>query len=196
MPERSSRIIGAVVAIALAAAGFVGAAPAQADVIHVDMDCDPSGSHVVTITTNDTLSVVSTSLTGPCDTSYVILPFFPTPVGNVWLNGTLIPVDGNFNPLPGVLWTMTFASADPGSTHILFCGSSGAPPICPTLAITVVQAPEAIPAPEGIPAWQQSVGRPNSTSTCNDGWQPSWQEWAQPVTGGWVCTRSIPSLGH
>ncbi len=46
-----------------------------------------------------------------------------------------------------------------------------------------------------IPTWVQSVGRPSSSSSCESGWSPSWQEWAIPVTGGWVCTRSIPSLG-
>ena len=193
MSTRSPRIIGAGIAIVLAAAGLICAAPAHADVIHVDMDCDPSGSHVVTITTNDTLSVISTSPTRPCDGNYVI-NLFPTPVGNAWMDGTLIPQDGSPRAFPSGSWTMTFASEVPGSTHVRMCNSGSF--ACPYLVITVVQAPEAIPAPEGIPAWQQSVGRPNSTSTCNDGWQPSWQEWAQPVTGGWVCTRSIPSLGH
>ena len=196
MSGRSSRTTRAGIAIVLAAVGFISAAPAEADVINVDMTCGGSslGSQVGTITTNDTLSVVSTSLTTPCDYGYVIMPFFPTPVGNVWVNGTLIPVDGNLNSFPPGTWTMTFASAVPGSTHINLCGSTESPPICPTLVLNVVQAPED-PAPAEIPEWQQSVGRPNATSTCDEGWQPSWQEWAQPITGGWVCTRSIPSLG-
>ena len=46
-----------------------------------------------------------------------------------------------------------------------------------------------------IPAWLQSYGRAGSGAACEAGWAPSWQEWAVPVTGGWVCTRSIPSLG-
>jgi hypothetical protein len=46
-----------------------------------------------------------------------------------------------------------------------------------------------------IPAWVQAYGRDGMDATCEDGWNPSWQEWAQEVTGGWVCTRSIPSLG-
>lgn len=46
-----------------------------------------------------------------------------------------------------------------------------------------------------IPAWVQAHGRATQTTTCIDGWNPSWQAWAQPATGGWVCTRSIPSLG-
>jgi hypothetical protein len=46
-----------------------------------------------------------------------------------------------------------------------------------------------------IPAWVQAYGRPDADATCDAGWDPSWQEWAVPATGGWVCTRAIPSLG-
>lgn len=46
-----------------------------------------------------------------------------------------------------------------------------------------------------IPAWIQAYGRASKDATCLDGWDTSWQSWAEPVTGGWVCTRSIPSLG-
>jgi hypothetical protein len=46
-----------------------------------------------------------------------------------------------------------------------------------------------------IPAWVQAYGRASADATCLDGWAASWQSWAEPVTGGWVCTRSIPSLG-
>lgn len=46
-----------------------------------------------------------------------------------------------------------------------------------------------------IPAWVQAVGRASADAACDTGWDTSWQEWAVPVTGGWVCTRSIPSLG-
>jgi hypothetical protein len=41
----------------------------------------------------------------------------------------------------------------------------------------------------------QAYGRFGADATCDDGWNASWQEWAVPVTGGWVCTRSVPSLG-
>ncbi len=46
-----------------------------------------------------------------------------------------------------------------------------------------------------IPEWVQAYGRFGANATCEDGWKPSWQHWAEPITGGWVCTRSIPSLG-
>lgn len=46
-----------------------------------------------------------------------------------------------------------------------------------------------------IPDWVQAIGRSGQEVSCPSGWTPSWQEWAVPVTGGWVCGRTIPSLG-
>jgi hypothetical protein len=50
------------------------------------------------------------------------------------------------------------------------------------------------PSPAPIPTWVQAYGRVQDAA-CETGWDASWQEWAVPVTGGWVCPRSIPSLG-
>jgi len=46
-----------------------------------------------------------------------------------------------------------------------------------------------------IPAWVQAYGRASKDATCIDGWNPSWNLWPNDGKGGWVCTRSIPSLG-
>jgi hypothetical protein len=46
-----------------------------------------------------------------------------------------------------------------------------------------------------IPPWVQAYGTFHHDDACATGWTNSWQEWAEPVTGGFVCTRSIPSLG-
>lgn len=46
-----------------------------------------------------------------------------------------------------------------------------------------------------IPMWNQAFARNGSGATCPAGWEPSWQEWAQAVSGGWVCTRGIRSFG-
>ncbi len=45
-----------------------------------------------------------------------------------------------------------------------------------------------------IPAWVQAYGR-SAGDDCLKGWGPSWQAWAVPVTGGWVCTRNVAALG-
>ena len=36
---------------------------------------------------------------------------------------------------------------------------------------------------------QEAVGRSSATASCPAGWGASWQSWAVPVTGGWVCVR-------
>ncbi len=51
------------------------------------------------------------------------------------------------------------------------------------------------PTSSGIPDWVQAYGRFGKDAACRDGWNPSWQPWAELITGGWVCTRSLPSLG-
>ena len=59
-------------------------------------------------------------------------------------------------------------------------------------ALTTACSPA--PGPVPAPAWVQAYGR-GEAAPCDAGWNASWQEWAVPVTGGWVCTRSVPSLG-
>lgn len=46
-----------------------------------------------------------------------------------------------------------------------------------------------------IPAWVQGYGRASADEVCLEGWNASWAEWMNDGTGGFVCERSIPSLG-
>lgn len=46
-----------------------------------------------------------------------------------------------------------------------------------------------------IPSWVQAYGIFHRDDACLTGWTNSWQKWAEPITGGWVCGRTIPSLG-
>jgi hypothetical protein len=46
-----------------------------------------------------------------------------------------------------------------------------------------------------IPDWVQAYGRADKDASCRDGWSPSYAMWPNNGTGGWVCTREIPSLG-
>jgi hypothetical protein len=68
------------------------------------------------------------------------------------------------------------------ATWTISCGYTGLPPA----VLADVSA---------IPQWVQAYGRSSQDAACHDGWNPSWQSWAEPVTGGWACTRGIPSLG-
>lgn len=60
-----------------------------------------------------------------------------------------------------------------------------------TLNITVAPSDVYVP----IPPWIQGYGRGGPADACRDGWSPSWEMWPNGGRGGYVCTRSIPSLG-
>jgi hypothetical protein len=118
------------------------------------------------------------------------------------------------------LWEANLTSADfSGSdlTNAIFTGAfvdCGSRPVLGTgiVADTVYDLPEGWTITDGtltvpvvacaggqgdqpIPAWVQAYARGGADAACESGWDASWQSWAEPVTGGWVCTRSIPSLG-
>jgi hypothetical protein len=63
------------------------------------------------------------------------------------------------------------------------------------LNILPARAPAIAVAPVSPPPWLQAYGRSTKDAGCDIGWGPSWQMWAVPVTGGWVCTRTVASLG-
>ena len=48
---------------------------------------------------------------------------------------------------------------------------------------------------QALPPWVQGHGRGSAADACLDGWTASWDQRPHGGTGGWVCTRSVPSLG-
>ena len=40
------------------------------------------------------------------------------------------------------------------------------------------------------PSWYQSAGR-NAGASCDAGWSPSWAQWPNSNTGGFVCNKEI-----
>ena len=97
--------------------------------------------------------------------------------------------------------TGTFRLASAGYVDLIIRGGVSAPAdgYGGRFFAVTVSSPAPTPDPETsaspIPAWVQAYGRFGADATCADGWDASWQSWAEPITGGWVCTRSIPSLG-
>jgi len=63
------------------------------------------------------------------------------------------------------------------------------------LTLIVDPAPVAATAAVPIPPWVQAYGIFHHDDACLTSWTNSWQKWAEPITGGWVCTRTVPSLG-
>lgn len=50
-------------------------------------------------------------------------------------------------------------------------------------------------AAQSVPDWVQAYGRSGKDAPCLEGWTPSWDQWPNGGTGGFVCQRSIKSVG-
>lgn len=60
--------------------------------------------------------------------------------------------------------------------------------------LTSVQTANPCVAPDPAqvpPSWHQSMGRNSSDADCPSGWNPSWAQWPNGGTGGFVCNREI-----
>jgi len=90
--------------------------------------------------------------------------------------------DGNGDtvPLPAGHYTLVLLYGYSGPVYIWAGGA-------PDVYIASTGTP--------VPDWLQAVGRESAIATCPFGWNPSWQEWPNGHTGGFVCVRVIPSLG-
>lgn len=132
-----------------------------------------------------------------------------------YLDAILYVYEGTFNPLDPLLRPPLVDIADEFDDYFNFEAQNytflvtnfvGDPPdpYVPATGTTLIafDGPGSIVQCGGggsaspIPAWVQAYGRSGPDATCEDGWNPSWQSWAEPVTGGWVCTRSIPVYGN
>jgi len=55
------------------------------------------------------------------------------------------------------------------------------------IVLFVVMVIAAVTASAGV--WHQSYARASADAVCKDGWYPSWAQWPNDGTGGWVCNR-------
>ncbi len=197
----------------------MGAAPASAaGTVNLTVDChndtplvaDPGDTIVITMGPTCTLSpsTVLYNGNGPYGTGGATAAGYlmnPSSYGNSSLHGIQGNVPGYTNQRDWYAYsagggttviTTTLATTDGVGTP-LFVGAviaehgDAAPQHLITWAGPRTSAGESTP----VPWWVQAYGRADKDTTCEAGWTTSWQEWAVPVTGGWVCTRSIPSLG-
>jgi hypothetical protein len=116
-----------------------------------------------------------------------------------WCGGITHPAVGTFytlsNPDPGTVQTFTIlGSVTVGATTTVTYYNAD---ISWVLNLEVAATPTPTPATPSspIPPWVQAYGIFHHDDACETGWTNSWQKWAETVTGGWVCTRTIPSLG-
>lgn len=192
---------GAVLGLA-AGLGFIGATPAfaaPADPSSLSFACDSSTNSIFSTTLygdpGDTFTITNT-VSG----SYCYVRETNGNVGGNPLNGYtgIVIATAGENPSPGEIRigpTAYFTIVGTGSFTMVY-----GPGASKSSTITVARRPappvsNAASSTPSIPEWVQAYGRRSADATCESGWGASWQPWAVPVTGGWVCTRSIPSLG-
>jgi len=212
------RVVGACGLAVTVGLGVLVAPPAHADT-DVDVACVPDTSTDTVL--SETLSVqggesVVFSLTlGSCSGTLANVYFHAAARAN--------HDDGSSTPTKGVLawsnnsgasWTVIapgyadggksstpykfrYTAPSDGTTtdYLSFIATDGGGIDGYNYTVTVTAAPTSSVESPVIPAWVQAYGRFGPDATCDEGWGPSWQSWAEDVTGGWVCTRTIPSLG-
>jgi hypothetical protein len=185
---RVGRIVASVAsALALTGLGIAGATPASATLftcatingVWEDVTNDPAGdaSYVtdVTFAVGDPLSVTWSNIEGAATDSWLQVP----------TNRTVDLGDATET------LSYTIPTEYAGTQQItakLFGDVTSA-------RITITCGVTSTTASSGIPPWVQAYGIFHQDDACLTGWKNSWQRWAELITGGWVCTRTIPSLG-
>ncbi len=152
-----------------AAIGLIGAAPASAITITLDYISPTSGS----IYGGDLVHVHGSNVGG---TPHIL--FGGNLAALVSIEGyddiTVATPPGEVGPVD-----VTLVTVNSGSIYHL----QGRAPSSLTLTdgFTYFIPP---PAP-----WFQSIGRASASASCPMGWNPSWAEWMNGHTGGFVCNR-------
>jgi hypothetical protein len=173
----------------LAAVAFAGglvatATPSNAATVTIPVDCSvSSGPTLVTASPGDTLVFTSGNCNDGAGTS------FPPAVAGLFdsVGDSGPSTSGPFT------WVVspTAALGTYGGPTDGMIGISSAVPHTAQFYLRLVAPAASAP----IPAWVQAYGRASAAAPCIQSWNQSWQAWAEPVTGGWVCTRTIPSIG-
>lgn len=133
---------------------------------------------------------------------------YVTPTSGSTYGGDLVHVHGtNISLFPHVLFGGNLATlvSTEGVNDITVVAPPGEPgPV--DVALVIVTSGSIYPIQGRIPApltivdgytyvdpspapWFQSIGRAKATDPCPPGWTPSWAEWMNLHTGGFVCNR-------
>lgn len=193
-------LVATAVAVMMAVPGTTAATPAHAasaqpasSTLACASDTDGANDRTITGAVGDTFTLQSNSGVHGCGLSPTAVTFGATTYtgysGIVTATGLIVfssPVE--YFQVAGA----TFTIVAPGSFTVSH-GNLDFRNHSSTITVRLPSAPETTTAP-AIPSWVQASGR-DKDAGCLDGWSASWQQWAEKVTGGWVCTRSIPSLG-
>ncbi len=189
---RVRRLVASVAAaVILAGAAAMAAPPASAASASVTCDADKTIEFTLEpgeVLTLDLSNCTGVTLTGTFDTTYFAAAM------SVALADTTIPLapagGGGMtgysgSPVLGVSFTAP-GSEQALATQFFMTGETASV----TVRVRVQKA-----GSTRIPDWVQGYGRGAATDACSAGWSPSWEMWMNGGKGGFVCTRSIPSLG-
>jgi hypothetical protein len=194
---RGTRLALSAATTLVLASGALAATPVAAD--EVSSGCEYVNNSIIGATLGE--GPASFGADPGFATGEVLTFTFTEPVGTItsidlrMLDPELVEA---LDPDPYV--TVASTSTVPGTITYVIPAERAAPEL--VAFRIVVNGPGAVtvtgtcgPASPVVPAWLQAYGRGGEAAACATGWSPSWQQWAVPVTGGWVCTRSVPSLG-
>lgn len=201
--RRATRVVAAASAAAVGIGLGIAGAP-SASAATASIDCDASSSPVVfAVNPGQIVSLTFSNCTN-FEMNFSALAHSIT----VTQFGTPTDLCSETVPLPctdgvggGGIDSTTIVAPNSGLSHPVALAYNARFIVAIELVVrsdvgaTDAVATDAVADAPPIPAWVQAYGRASKDATCLDGWNPSWQSWAEPVTGGWVCTRSSPSLG-
>ncbi len=193
---RARRVSASAVALAIIVGGIcLAAAPVAtaADLGTVTAHCDQSSQTLdVTGAQGDTLTVVSG---GP----YNCALSSSAPGVVSWVSND--PVNQGQDPSYVFGWTdySNYPTSGPPTVITITLVQVGTTTWTPSrgwVSQNMARWPKARPRTPIPPRLGgQGYARVSATDTCQDGWSASWEQWPHLGTGGWVCTREIPSLG-
>lgn len=180
----SAAVAGAAV---LFSAGLVGAPAVQAATT-VTVDCATSISEAFTVAPGEQIIF---SLNNACQTGMASYGVTNTATLQVIVNKMAILTGTGGTAVAnvaGASWTVTYTAGPNSGTDYLDVSAVGATRARHLRALTTSNDYSmTIPGSDPVP-WLQAYAR-KSTDTCDAGWSPSWAEWPNGHTGGFVCVR-------
>ena len=176
----------AVTAIMLGGVALAAAPAASAADIQITVDCvtgDATSNSELVAHPGDTVTLVGDTCTRVATNTSFTWLFDAIPAGAPfrWVISAATPV-GTYGGPADSDFVLVLQNSGETSCGLYYCGGSF------YLRLAVDQPP--------IPDWVQAYGRGSADDACINQWHPSWNQWANDGTGGYVCTRTIPQYGR
>ena len=187
---RIQRVVALTAAIVSAASGLVfAAAPAQAATT-VTVNCATSSAENFTVTPGEQIIF---SLNNACQVALAAAGATNTSTLQTLVNYMArINTGGSaVASVSGGTWTVTYtAGSNPGTDTLDVSQAGLTPRSLSTRSLTTSNDYSMTLPGDAPPPWLQAYGRA-AGATCDAGWSPSWAQWPNNHTGGFVCVRSL-----